>query len=131
MRNLTKLCLLCCFFSFAQNKTNLIQNQSLPLRKQVKALPEAKKTYRQYQIKAIGGAVVSTAGVVLLNHSIGRISPRKSYQWEQSLVAASIVGTGLLITKGAKQKRKKAIEIVHKKKKMTLSLQGNSLKIFF
>lgn len=131
MPYLLKLFLLCCFFGFAQNNTNITQNQSHSLRNQIKAFPEAKNAYRQYQMKTIGGAVVGTTGIILLNHSIGRISPRKSYQWEQSLVAVSLVGAGLLITKGARQKRKKAIEIVHKKKTIAFSLDGNSLKIFF
>lgn len=76
----------------------------------------ARKAYNAAQFKMIGGALVGTSGVILLNHSLGTLSPRQPHKWDQTLLATGLIGTRLWITKGSKSKRKKAEEWVKKKK---------------
>ena len=42
-----------------------------------------------------------------------------------------LVGAGLLISKGAKKKRAKALQIVQQKNKVSLSLQPTGLRLSF
>lgn len=110
--------LFCCFSSVLLYGQTIPQknNDQLALRHQVKENFQAKREFQKYQLKSVGGAVVGTIGVILLNHSLGTISPRRHHKWEQTLLATGLIGTGLWITKGAKNKRKKAMELVQKKK---------------
>lgn len=103
----------------------------LSIRQAIRKNSEAKKEYRKYQLKSIGGAAVGTAGVVLLNHSLGTISPRQDHKWEHTLLATGLIGTGLWITKGAKHKRQNAIDLVRKKNKTTIALTGNGIQFKF
>ena len=59
---------------------------------------------------------MGTSGVILLNHSLGSISPRKPHEWEITGIGEGLVAVGLLITKGAKKKRQEALDIVQDKK---------------
>jgi hypothetical protein len=74
---------------------------------------------------------VGTSGVILLNHSLGSISPRKPHEWAITGMGAGLVAAGLFITKGAKKKRQKAQEIVQDNKKITINYQPGGLKISF
>ena len=104
---------LCSVFAFAQ-QTNA---SSFPLLKEkIKSHPEAKKLYQTYQYKIIGGSVVASAGVLTLNHSLGNISHRNPHDWRITGAGVGLIGAGLLITKGAKNKRAKAFQLGKEKK---------------
>ena len=119
---------LCSVFAFAQQA----DASSLPLLKEkIKSHPEAKKLYQTYHYKTIGGSVVASAVVVTLNHSLGNISHRNPHDWRITGAGIGLIGAGLLITKGAKKKRAKAIELVKEKKKLALVIQPNGLRLTF
>jgi hypothetical protein len=108
----------------------LLQDEE-PLRIKAREYPEAKKAFAQYRLKVISGSVVGASGVILLNHSLGSISPRKPHQWAVTGIGAGLVTAGLFITKGAKKKRQEAKDIVKEKKSVAFQWQPNSLKITF
>ena len=119
---------LCSIFAFAQQA----DTSSLPLLKEkIKSHSVAKKLYQTYHYKIIGGSVVASAGVVTLNHSLGNISHRNPHDWRITGVGIGLIGTGLLITKGAKKKRVKAFQLVKEKKKLALEIQPNGLRLNF
>ena len=119
---------LCSVFAFAQET----DASSLPLlREKIKSRPEAKKLYQTYHYKIIGGSVIASAGVVTLNHSLGNISHRNPHDWRITGAGIGLIGAGLLITKGAKKKRAKTIELVKEKKKFALVIQPNGLRLTF
>lgn len=84
----------------------LFQDQT-PLRVQVRDYPEAKKAFTQYRLKVISGSVVGASGIILLNHSLGSISPRNPHEWAITGLGVGLVTAGLFITKGAKKNAKK------------------------
>ena len=112
------LCLFCCSLGFVHAQDPSVQDSlpKLSLRKMVRPYPMAKKAFRQYRVKTIGGTVVGTSGVLLLNHSLGSISQNNPHQWELTAGGIGLIGVGLWITKGAKAKRKKAVALIPKKK---------------
>lgn len=119
---------LCSVFAFAQQT----DTSSLPLLKEkIKSHPEAKKIYKIYYYKIISGSVVASAGVVILNHSLGNISHRNPHDWQITGAGVGLIGAGLLITKGAKKKRAKAFQLVKEKKKLALVIQPNGLRLTF
>ena len=119
---------LCIVFAFAQQT----DASSLALLKEkIKSHPEANKLYQTYHYKIIGGSVVASAGVLTLNHSLGTISHRNPHDWRITGTGIGLIGAGLLITKGAKKKRAKAIELVKEKKKFALVIQPNGLRLTF
>ena len=73
------LCLLACGLCYGQQTSpmEILFKEQLPLRKQVRVYPEAQKAFNHYRLKIISGSVVGTSGVILLNHSLGSISPRQ------------------------------------------------------
>jgi len=105
------LCLLACGLCYIQQTSpmGILFQEQLGLRKQVRGYPEAQKAFNHYRLKIIGGSVVGTSGVILLNHSLGSISPRKPYEWEVTGIGAGLVAAGLLITKGAKKKASRSL----------------------
>jgi len=122
------LAFLCSVFAFSQ----LSDASSFPLLKEkVKSQPEAKKLYQTYHYKIIGGSIVASAGVVTLNHSLGNISDRNPNNWQITGAGVGLIGAGLLITKGAKKKRAKAIQLVNEKIKLALVIQPNGLRLTF
>jgi len=127
------LCLWACGLCYGQQTSPLeiLFQEQLPLRKQVREYPGAQKAFNQYRLKIIGGSVVGTSGVILLNHSLGSISPRKPHEWAITGMGAGLVAAGLFITKGAKKKRQEAQEIVQDNKKITINYQPGGLKISF
>ena len=112
------LCLLACELCYSQTTSpmGILFPEQLPLRKQVRGYPEAQKAFNHHRLKIIGGSVVGTSGVILFNHSLGSVSPRKPHEWEITGIGAGLVAVGLLITKGAKKKRQEALDIVQDKK---------------
>lgn len=118
------LCLLACGLCYGQQTSpmEILFQEQLPLRKQVRVYPEAQKAFNHYRLKIISGSVVGTSGVILLNHSLGSISPRQSHQWGVTGIGAGLVAAGLCITKGAKKKRQEALDIVQDKKKSPLTI---------
>ena len=119
---------LCSVFAFSQ----LTDASSFPLLKEkIKFYPEAKKLYQTYHYKIIGGSIVASIGVFTLNHSLGNISDRNPHDWRITGAGVGLIGTGLLITKGAKKKRAKAIQLVNEKKKLALVIQPNGLRLTF
>ena len=118
------LCLLTCGLCYSQQTSpmEILFQEQLPLRKQVLGYPEVQKALNHYRLKIIGGSVVGTSGVILLNHSLGSISPRKPHKWEVTGIGAGLVAAGLLITEGAKKKRQEAYDIVQDKKKSLLTI---------
>lgn len=127
------LFLLACGFCYGQQTSPLeiLFQEQLPLRKQVRGNPEAQKAFNHYRLKIIGGSVVGTSGVILLNHSLGTISPRKPHEWAVTGIGAGLVTAGLLITKGAKKKRQEAKDIIQDKNKIALEIHPGGLKISF
>lgn len=127
------LCLWACGQCYGQQTSPLeiLFQEQLPLRKQVREYPEAQKAFNQYRLKIIGGSVVGTSGVILLNHSLGSISPRKPHEWAVTGMGAGLVAAGLFITKGAKKKRQQAQEIVRDQKKIAINYHPGGLKISF
>lgn len=75
-----------------------------PLRIQVREVAQAKKAFNRYRLKIISGTIVGSSGVIVLNHALGSISPQAPHQWGLTGIGIGLVGTGLLITKGAKKK---------------------------
>lgn len=127
------LCFIACGLCCGQQTSPLeilLQDEE-PLRIKAREYPEAKKAFAQYRLKVISGSVVGASGVILLNHSLGSISPRKSHQWAVTGIGASLIGAGLFITKGAKKKRQEAKDIVKEKKSVAFQWQPNGLKITF
>lgn len=86
----------------------LFQEQP-PLRIQVREVPQAKKAFNHYRLKIISGTVVGSAGVILLNHSLGRISPQVPHEWAVTGIGAGPVTAGSFITMGAKKNDKKPL----------------------
>lgn len=127
------LCFIACGLCCGQQTSPLeilLQDEE-PLRIKAREYPEAKKAFAQYRLKVISGSVVGASGVILLNHSLGSISPRKSHQWAFTGIGAGLVTAGLFITKGAKKKRQEAKDIVKEKKSVAFQWQPNGLKITF
>ena len=108
----------------------LFQDQT-PLRVQVRDYPEAKKAFTQYRLKVISGSIVGASGIILLNHSLGSISPRNPHEWAITGLGVGLVTAGLFITKGAKKKRQEAKDIVKEKKAIAFQWQPNGLRISF
>lgn len=128
IRILFLLMLLKCFFMFGQSAN---ATSSLSINEQIRLDPLAKKLYQGYKFKIIGGTIVGSSGVLILNHSLGSISNRNPHDWGVTSLGVGLVGAGLLISKGAKKKRAKAIEIVRQKNKVSLSLQPTGLRLSF
>lgn len=127
------LCFMACGLCCGQQTSPLeilLQDEE-PLRIKAREYPEAKKAFAQYRLKVISGSVVSASGVILLNHSLGSISPRKPLQWAVTGMGVGLVTAGLFITKGAKKKRQEAKDIVKQKKSVAFQWQPNGLKITF
>lgn len=127
------LCFMACGLCCGQQTSPLeilLQDEE-PLRIKAREYPEAKKAFAQYRLKVISGSVVSASGVILLNHSLGSISPRKPLQWAITGMGVGLVTAGLFITKGAKKKRQEAKDIVKQKKSVAFQWQPNGLKITF
>ncbi|MGB1445720.1 MAG: hypothetical protein ACPG7X_07890 [Flavobacteriaceae bacterium] len=101
------------------------------INEQIRLDPQAKKLYQGYKIKIIGGTIVGSSGVLVLNHSLGSISNRNPHDWGVTSLGVGLVGAGLLISKGAKKKRAKALQIVQQKNKVSLSLQPTGLRLSF
>ena len=99
------LCLLACGLCYGQQTSpmEILFQKQIPLRKQVRGYPEAQKAFNHYRLKMISGSVVGASGVILLNHSLGTISPRQPHQWGVTGIGAGLVAVGLWITKGAKK----------------------------
>ena len=127
------LFLLACGFCYGQQTSPLeiLFQEQLPLRKQVRGNPEAQKAFNHYRLKIISGSVVGASGVILLNHSLGTISPRQPHQWTVTGIGTGLVAAGLLITKGAKKKRQEAKDIIQDKNKIALEIHPGGLKISF
>ena len=106
IRILFLLMLLKCFFMFGQSAN---ATSSLSINEQIRLDPLAKKLYQGYKFKIIGGTIVGSSGVLILNHSLGSISNRNPHDWGVTSLGLGLVGAGLLISKGAKKKRAKAI----------------------
>ncbi|MEL0275644.1 MAG: hypothetical protein VW943_06950, partial [Flavobacteriaceae bacterium] len=102
-------CLLACGLCYGQqtSPTEILFQKQIPLCKQVRGYQEAQKAFNHYRLKIISGSVVGTSGVILLNHSLGSISPRQPHQWGVTGIGAGLVAVGLWITKGAKKSAKK------------------------
>lgn len=127
------LCFIACGLCCGQQTSPLeilLQDEE-PLRIKAREYPEAKKAFAQYRLKVISGSVVGASGVILLNHSLGSISPRKPHQWAVTGMGVGLVTAGLFITKGAKKKRQEAKDIVKEKKSVAFQWQPNGLKITF
>ena len=103
------LCLLTCGLCYGQQTSpmEILFQEQLPLHKQVRVYPEAQKAFNHYRLKIISDSEVGTSGVILLNHSLGSISPRQPHQWGVTGIEAGLVTAGLCITKGAKKSAKK------------------------
>ena len=128
IRILFLLMLLKCFIMFGQSASAI----SLHLiNEQIRLDPQAKKLYQGYKIKIIGGTIVGSSGVLVLNHSLGSISNRNPHDWGVTSLGIGLVGAGLLISKGAKKKRAKALQIVQQKNKVSLSLHPTGLRLSF
>ena len=127
------LCLMAYGLCYGQQTSpmELLFQEQQPLRKLVKANPEAQKHFKRFQLKIIGGTVVGSSGVLLLNHSLGSISARNPHQWALTGMGVGLIGAGLLITKGAKEKRHKALEILQNKKAISIQWQPTGLRISF
>ncbi|MEN8845733.1 MAG: hypothetical protein ABF261_05565 [Candidatus Arcticimaribacter sp.] len=127
------LCFMACGLCCGQQTSPLeilLQDEE-PLRIKAREYPEAKKAFAQYRLKVISGSVVGASGVIVLNHSLGSISPRKPHQWAVTGMGAGLVTAGLFITKGAKKKRQEAKDIVKQKKSIAFQWQPNGFKITF
>ena len=127
------LCFLAYGFAYGQQTTPLgvLLQEEVPLRIQLREFPEAGKNFNQYRFKVFSGAAVGTSGVLLLNHSLGSISPRKPHQWSITGLGAGLIATGLLITKGAGEKRQKAKSILKQKKTVAIRYHSGGLSICF
>jgi len=130
------LLLLFCFsigFVHAQNSSIQDSLPKLSLRKMVRPYPLAKKNFRQYKTKVISGSIVGASGILVLSHSLGSISQNKPHQWEFTAGSLALIGSGLWITKGAKEKRKNAMRLVPKNKteKRTLKVSPSGIVLRF
>ena len=128
IRILFLLMLLKCFIMFGQLASATSLNS---INEQIRLDPQAKKLYQGYKIKIIGGTIVGSSGVLVLNHSLGSISNRNPHDWGVTSRGIGLVGAGLLISKGAKKKRAKALQIVQQKNKVSLSLHPTGLRLSF
>jgi len=128
IRILFLLMLLKCFIMFGQSASATSLHS---INEQIRLDPQAKKLYQGYKIKIIGGTIVGSSGVLVLNHSLGSISNRNPHDWGVTSLGVGLVGAGLLISKGAKKKRAKALQIVQQKNKVSLSLQPTGLRLSF
>lgn len=128
IRILFLLMLLKCFIMFGQSASATSLHS---INEQIRLDPQAKKLYQGYKIKIIGGTIVGSSGVLVLNHSLGSISNRNPHDWGVTSLGIGLVGAGLLISKGAKKKRAKALQIVQQKNKVSLSLQPTGLRLSF
>lgn len=128
IRILFLLMLLKCFIMFGQSASATSLHS---INEQIRLDPQAKKLYQGYKIKIIGGTIVGSSGVLVLNHSLGSISNRNPHDWGVTSLGVGLVGAGLLISKGAKKKRAKAIQIVQQKNKVSLSLHPTGLRLSF
>ena len=127
------ICFIACGLCCGQQTSPLeilLQDEE-PLRIKAREYPEAKKAFAHYRLKVISGSVVGASGVILLNHSLGSISPRKPHQWAATGMGVGLVTAGLFITKGAKKKRQEAKDIVKQKKSVAFQWQPNGFKITF
>lgn len=128
IRILFLLMLLKCFIMFGQSASATSLHS---INEQIRLDPQAKKLYQGYKIKIIGGTIVGSSGVLVLNHSLGSISNRNPHDWGVTSLGVGLVGAGLLFSKGAKKKRAKALQIVQQKNKVSLSLQPTGLRLSF
>ena len=128
IRKLFLLMLLKCFIMFGHSASATSLHS---INEQIRLDPQAKKLYQGYKIKIIGGTIVGSSGVLVLNHSLGSISKRNQHDWGVTSLGVGLVGAGLLISKGAKKKRAKALQIVQQKNKVSLSLQPTGLRLSF
>ena len=128
IRILFLLMLLKCFIMFGQSASATSLHS---INEQIRLDPQAKKLYQGYKIKIIGGTIVGSSGVLVLNHSLGSISNRNPHDWGVTSLGLGLVGAGLLISKGAKKKRAKALQIVQQKNKVSLSLHPTGLRLSF
>lgn len=128
IRILFLLMLLKCFIMFGQSASATSLHS---INEQIRLDPQAKKLYQGYKIKIIGGTIVGSSGVLVLNHSLGSNSNRNPHDWGVTSLGVGLVGAGLLISKGAKKKRAKALQIVQQKNKVSLSLQPTGLRLSF
>lgn len=128
IRILFLLMLLKCFIMFGQSASATSLHS---INEQIRLDPQAKKLYQGYKIKIIGGTIVGSSGVLVLNHSLGSISNRNPHDWGVTSLGIGLVGAGLLISKGAKKKRAKALQIVQQKNKVSLSLHPTGLRLSF
>ena len=128
IRILFLLMLLKCFIMFGQSASATSLHS---INEQIRLDPQAKKLYQGYKIKIIGGTIVGSSGVLVLNHSLGSISNRNPHDWGVTSLGVGLVGAGLLISKGTKKKRAKALQIVQQKNKVSLSLQPTGLRLSF
>ena len=101
------------------------------LRIRVCEVPQAKKAFNHYRLKIISGTVVGSSGVILLNHSLGRISPQVPHEWAITGIGAGLVTSGLFITRGAKKKRQEAIDILDREKKVAFEWRPGGFAISF
>lgn len=128
IRILFLLMLLKCFIMFGQSASATSLHS---INEQIRLDPQAKKLYQGYKIKIIGGTIVGSSGVLVLNHSLGSISNRNPHDWGVTSLGVGLVGAGLLFSKGAKKKRAKALQIVQQKNKVSLSLHPTGLRLSF
>jgi hypothetical protein len=127
------LCLIACGLCCGQQTSPLeilLQDEE-PLRIKAREYPEAKKAFAQYRLKVISGSVVGTSGVILLNHSLGSISPRKSNQWAVTGIGASLIGAGLFITEGSQKKTPRSQRHRKRKKVSRFSMVTQWFKDYF
>ena len=87
------------------------------INEQIRLDPQAKKLYKGYKIKIIGGTIVGSSGVLVLNHSLGSISNINPHDWGVTSVGVGLVGAGLLISKGAKKNVQRRYKSFNKKTK--------------
>lgn len=114
IRILFLLMLLKCFFMFGQSAN---ATSSLSINEQIRLDPLAKKLYQGYKFKIIGGTIVGSSGVLILNHSLGSISNRNPHDWGVTSLGVGLVGAGLLISKGAKKNVQRLLKSFDKKTK--------------
>ena len=78
IRKLFLLMLLKCFIMFGHSASATSLHS---INEQIRLDPQAKKLYQGYKIKIIGGTIVGSSGVLVLNHSLGSISNRNPHDW--------------------------------------------------
>lgn len=114
IRILFLLMLLKCFIMFGQSASATSLHS---INEQIRLDPQAKKLYQGYKIKIIGGTIVGSSGVLVLNHSLGSISNRNPHDWGVTSLGVGLVGAGLLISKGAKKNVQRRYKSFNKKTK--------------